>query len=557
MNNSEKIFIGAAWPYANGPLHLGHVASLLPADILARYHRLKDDEVLFVSGSDCHGTPISMKAQQKEIEPKQLAEKYDQKFRSNLIEKLGFSYDVYSKTTESQHKEVVQEIFLKLLDEELLYEKTQELPYCENCDKFLPDRYVEGECPHCDFEEARGDQCDDCGSLLDADELINPRCKFCGETPQWKESTHFFLKLSALEDELKDWVESHEEWRTNAYQYTLNMLEDGLEDRAVTRDIDWGIDIPVDGYEGKKIYVWFEAVSGYLSASKRRSNWKDFWKEDAFHYYVHGKDNIAFHTVIWPTILTGLNQADSKQLSLPDQIVSSEYLNLEGKQLSTSRNWAIWLDDFLQKYNPDSLRYYLTINGPETADANFTWESYQARNNKELVAKYGNFVHRTLNLIESNYNGEVPEADELAQKDKELLDNTEQKYERVGNLIEQTKFRKALKEVFELAEQANQYIDQQAPWDKINEKPERAKTILHICVQLILNLRILTQPFLPFAAQEIKKWSSAPLKNKWKLQEVSQDLTFTEVEPLFESIDDETVEKELKELKEKSEEVKE
>lgn len=514
MTTKKNIFIGAAWPYANYSLHLGHVAALLPADILARYYRLKGDNVLFVSGSDCHGTPITVEAEKQKIEPKIIAQKYDKEFRRDLIKRLGFSYDLYSKTTSSGHAKIVQEIFLHLLQKKLIYKKIQELPFCIKCKKFLPDRYIEGTCPKCNFENARGDQCDNCGALLDARELINPICKVCKQKPEWRKSEHFFLKLSKFERKLTSWIKPQKHWRNNAYNFSLNLLKSGLQDRAITRDINWGIKIPVKNFENKRIYVWFEAVCGYLSASKEfTKQWQNFWQKPAMHYYIHGKDNIIFHSIIWPAILLGLGK-----LNLPDYIVSSEYLNFKGKQFSKSRNWAVWLPDFLDKYNPDSLRYYLTINGPENADTNFTWKNFYLKNNSELVGNYGNFVHRVLNFKCS-----------FKPTDQKIINK--QTFAKIGKLIEQTECKKALKSIFNLIKKSNQFIDQQAPW----KNPETAPETLGACLEIILNLQILLSVFLPFSSEQLRKTLNLP-KAKWQFQKLPKNLKITKPELLFEKI---------------------
>jgi methionyl-tRNA synthetase len=551
MTSKRNIFIGAAWPYANGPLHLGHAAALLPADILARYHRLKGDNVLLVSGSDCHGTPILIEALEQGVSPKEIAEKYDKEFRRDLIEKLGFSYDFYSKTTSPEHVKVVQEIFLNLLGKKLIYEKVQELPFCKQCNHFLPDRYTEGKCPECDFENARGDQCDNCGSLLNPEDLLNPRCKICGQIPEWRNSKHLFFKLSEFENKLRDWIEPQTHWRPGAYQFTLNILESGLKDRPITRDIEWGVEIPLKGYENKRIYVWFDAVCGYFSATKewagnvgKKEKWQEFWEEKCYHYYAHGKDNIVFHTIIWPAILMGLGG-----LNLPDHIVSSEFMNLEGKQFSTSRNWAVWIPDFLSKYDVDSLRYYLIVNGPETADASFTWENYRLRNNSELVGNYGNFIHRVLGFVYKRFNGQVPEARSLDAEDKGFLASCRQAFEEVSRAIEECKFRNALRLVFGLAEHGNKYIDTKAPWTKIQTNEDAAKTTLNVCTQVILNLRILASPFLPFSSKRLSDlFNLYADQDKWEFCEIPKGLTFKEPVPLYQRLDKAVIDSEVEKL---------
>lgn len=502
----RKILVAAAWPYANDSLHLGHAAALIGSDVLARYFRLNKDEVLFVSGSDCHGTPITVTASQQGVKPSTIADKYHNEFVKTLIDGLGFSYDIYSKTTTENHRKVVQEIFQKLYQKGYIYPKTEELPYCENCKKFLPDRYIEGECPICHFDSARGDQCDDCGNLMDTIKLINPKCKICGNIPKWKQSEHFFLKLSALQDKLKDWVSTSKGWRINAKKFTANLLDQGLHDRAITRDIEWGIPIPIKGYESKRIYVWFEAVCGYLSASKewsvsigKKDKWKEFWKNDkAVHFYVHGKDNIPFHTIFWPAVLLSL-----EDLHLPDRILSSEYLTLEKKQFSKSRQWAVWLPDFLEEFDSEALRYYLIANGPETSDADFSWDNFQTLTNSELIGNFGNFVYRVLSFIKNNFPEGVQIQETIDNKATEFLDLAQGAFSSAGSAIEAGRFREGLRHVLEVAEHGNRYINDASPWSTIKENRSKAGNDLAVAGQVIKCLAILIEPFLPRSSERI------------------------------------------------------
>jgi len=380
---TEKIFIGVAWPYANGPLHLGQIAgAYLPPDIFARYHRMKGNEVLMVSGSDQHGTPITIRAEQEKKKPAEIAEHFHNKFLKSW-QNLGITFDLFTTTGTENHAQVAQDIFLKLLENGYIYKDTVSQPYCDKCRRYLPDRYVEGECPFCNYEGARGDQCDNCGKPLNATELIKPRCRICGGDPQFKDSEHFYLKLSAFEDRLKKWVKAKKHWRPNVINFTMRYLKEGLRDRAITRDIDWGVPLPVEGYPGKRLYVWFEAVICYLSASKEwalksgdADKWKEFWQQESRSYYFIGKDNIPFHTIIWPAMLLGYGN-----LNLPYDVPSNEYLTIEGRKLSSSRNWAVWLDDFLSRYEADPLRYLFSVNMPQTGDTDFSWREFVRRNN--------------------------------------------------------------------------------------------------------------------------------------------------------------------------------
>jgi len=380
---SERILIAVAWPYANGSLHLGQIAgAYLPADIFARYHRLRGNQVLMVSGSDQHGTPITVRAEQEGRPPKEVADHYHKEFLDSW-QRFGITFDLFTTTDTPNHRKVSQDLFLTLRDKGYIYKDTMTLLYCPTCKRFLPDRYVEGTCPHCSFEGTRGDQCDNCGKPLNPVELIEPYCLICSSVPEVRESEHFFLRLSAFNDQLLEWVRKQAHWRQNVLNFTISFLTEGLKDRAITRDIEWGVPVPVPGFESKRIYVWFEAVIGYLSASKEwaerngdEERWSEFWQGDAKSYYFIGKDNIPFHTIIWPAMLMGCDG-----LNLPYDVPANEFLTLEGRQLSTSRNWAIWLPDYLERYDPDPLRYFLSVSMPEGGDTDFSWREFVRRNN--------------------------------------------------------------------------------------------------------------------------------------------------------------------------------
>lgn len=504
----KNILIAAAWPYANGSLHLGHVAGLLGADILARYFRLNGDDVLYVSGSDCHGTPIAVEAEKQGVPASEIANKYHEEFKKTLIDGLSFSYDNYTKTTTENHKKVVQDLFLKLYKKGYIYTKTEKLAYCSNCERFLPDRYIEGVCPKCDFNNARGDQCDNCGNLLNPIDLKKPRCKICGGEPEWRDSEHFFLKFSPFADELKKRAEKlGDSWRVNAKNFTIQLLEQGFNDRAITRDTDWGIEIPLSGFETKRIYVWFEAVCGYLSASIEHAEninepdkWKEFWQnKKAVHYYVHGKDNIPFHTIIWPAILLGAGD-----LHLPDIIVSSEYLTLEHKQFSKSRHWMISLPDFLANFDADTLRYYLVVSGPENSDADFSWSDYASKVNNEMIGNFGNLVNRVLSQVKNNFPDKLVKPRNFEREDKEILKSAEAAFKTVGQAISEAHFRDGLKEIFKLVDAANKYLNDAAPWKKIKENREDAARSLFVGTQVIKCLAVLIEPYLPTSAKKIQ-----------------------------------------------------
>jgi methionyl-tRNA synthetase len=500
-----RFLVGVAWPYANGAIHIGHVAgSLLPPDIFARYHRMNGDEVLMVSGSDQHGTPITVTAEKKGVSPQDIANRFH-KINSKAIEDLGISFDLFFETSHENHKKVVHDVFLTLLKNGHIYKKTMMSPYCKNCNKFLPDRYVEGECPHCGYGNARGDQCDECGKTLDPEELVEPFCKFCSSPPEMKETEHFFLKLSGFQKALEEYVSDKEHWRHNTKNFTKNWLETGLRDRAITRDITWGVPIPQEGYDDKRIYVWFEAVIGYLSTSKEwarrtgdENRWKDFWQDESCrHYYFLGKDNIPFHTIIWPAILMGYGG-----LNLPYDVPANEYLRWGGEQFSKSRGISIAVPDILKKYEPDLVRYYLSINMPEQRDADYTVADFVRRNNDELVSTLGNFIHRVLSFTHKNY-GDVPEFSEPSDLDKDALEKIEAQVAEVAQHIEQCQFKKAIKSVMELAHFGNRYFDASAPWALLKQDKEKCGSVLHVCLRMVKALGITMHPFLPYSAQKL------------------------------------------------------
>ncbi|WP_442599579.1 methionine--tRNA ligase [Neobacillus sp. D3-1R] len=535
-----NIFIGGAWPYANGSLHLGHIASLLPGDILARYYRTKGENVLYVSGSDCNGTPITIKAKQEGFSIKEIADHYHQEF-TDCFKKLGFSYDCYSRTDESQHHQIVQEIFLTLQQNGHIYKKEVEQTFCETCDQFLPDRYVEGVCPHCG-NQARGDQCDFCSAILDPIDLLEKTCKLCGNSPTIKQTEHFYFALSSFQKELEEYVEqakNQHSWRENALQLTKRYLKEGLKDRAATRDLPIGVSVPIKGYEKKKIYVWIEAVSGYYSASKKwaketgKDN-SDFWNEQSRSYYVHGKDNIPFHSIIWPAILMGIGSK-----ALPTHIVSNEYLTVEKKKLSTSRNWAVWVPEFLDKYHPDSIRYFLTINAPENRDTDFSWREFIYRHNSELLGAYGNLVNRTFKFIEKYYNNTIP----TGIIEKEIESDIQLLYKKIGNCIENAEFKEALSEIFTSIRKANKFFDEEQPWKKIVEDKPYCDHTISNCVYLIANLTQLLSPFLPFSTKEVKEMMGVEKWNWKPINRCSNKLTI--IRPLFERIDLKIIDEEL------------
>jgi methionyl-tRNA synthetase len=515
---SEYIHVSVAWPYANGDLHVGHLAgAYLPADIFARYHRLKGNKVLMVSGSDTHGTPISIQADALGITPLEVVERYHERFVQTQ-QKIGISYDLFTHTDTENHHKIAQDFFTLLLERGYLYKEAQELMYSEREGRFLPDRYVEGECYICGYDSARGDQCDNCGNLLDATKLINPRSR---NKPDDKltvrTSEHYFFDLPKFSEQLLDYISQHEShWRANAVNFTRSFINEGLRGRAVTRDIDWGVAVPLDGWDDKKLYVWFDAVMGYFTASVEWAKhiagdpdaWKQWWyNPDAKIYNFLGKDNVPFHTIIWPAELLGVsgvyNDGDDTPISLPYDVPANEFMNIEGKQFSKSRNWAIWLPDILERYQPDAVRYYIAATMPETKDSDFAWDGFLNRTNSELVAAWGNLVNRMLGFAYKRFDGVVPTYDDLTDADKAILAKVEAGFDDVGNLIEAVKLREALSTAMQLVRDTNGYLDRREPWKTFKTDDADAARSVYTVLQAITNLNTLLSPWLPFSAQQV------------------------------------------------------
>ena len=517
---NEYILVAVAWPYANGYAHLGHIAgAYLPADIFARYQRARGNHVLMVSGSDAHGTPVTFEADREGISPRQLFTRYHEAF-VHSFRTLGLSFDLFTHTDTENHRRVSQDIFLKLLAEELIFKKAGPQLYCEDDRRFLPDRYVFGKCPVCGFPNARGDQCQNCDSVLDALELGDPQCKLArpGDPPHRvvvRESEHFYLDLPAEAGPLLDWFERQSaSWRSNVSRFAHNYVAGGLQARAITRDIDWGVPVPVEGRQDKRLYVWFEAVIGYLSASIEWSHnngqpeaWKQWWySPDARSYYFIGKDNIPFHAIIWPAMLLGaksLYDDDGRRLNLPFDIPSNEFMNLEGRKFSKGEHWAVWLPDALERYDADPIRYYLTAIAPETRDSNWDWSDFLRRNNDELVGTWGNLPNRVLTFAYRNFEQQVPAAGELDDTDRAILARVEGAFGPVGDLIGQTKFREALAETMAVARDANRYLNDRAPWKEIKSDRARAGTTLYVALRVVDSLKWLFYPFLPATSQAL------------------------------------------------------
>jgi methionyl-tRNA synthetase len=512
---AEKVLVCVAWPYANGPLHLGHIAgAYLPADIFARYHRLKGNQVLMVSGSDSHGTPITVQADREGVSPRELFERYHRIFLETW-QKYGISFDLFTHTDTENHHQVSQDMFLRLLENGYLFRQTQRQFYSEVSRRFLPDRYIEGTCPICGYERARGDQCERCGTLLEATQLIHPRSRIDGSTPVLRETEHYFLNLPAFTEPLLNYLRDKGYWRPNVLTFTLNYIRQGLQPRPITRDLDWGIPVPLEGFDGKVLYVWFEAVIGYLSATIEWATlrgcpeaWKDWWYEpSAKIVYFIGKDNIPFHTIIWPAQLIGtgrLYEEDpSRRFTLPYDVPANEFLNLEGDKFSTSRNWAVWALDAASRYAVDALRYYLTAIMPETQDSEFRWIDFIRHNNEELLSIWGNLVHRVLTFAARHFDGEVPMPGRMEPRDAEVLARVDVSFETVGRLIEGCRFRQALETVMGLAAEVNRYLNEREPWKEIREDRTRAATTIYVAMRAIDSLKIMFAPFLPFSSQRI------------------------------------------------------
>lgn len=555
---TDRILVCAAWPYANGSIHVGQIAGCyLPADIFVRYHRMRGSEVIMVSGADAHGTPTTIRAEQEGRTPQEITARYQSEFL-DCWEKLGISFDLFTTTETANHAAVVQDIFLKLLEAGHLEKKTVSQAYCPACERFRPDRYVLGTCPHCQSSKARGDQCEACGKPLDSVDLVEPRCRTCGNTVEFRDSEQFFFKLPAFSDRLLEWVEKQEHWRKNVRNFTRSFLKEGLIDRAITRDIDWGVPVPLPGYEGKCIYVWFEAVIGYLSATKewaektgQPEKWRDFWQDPKTRsYYFLGKDNIVFHTILWPSILMGY-----QGLNLPYDVPANEFLNIDGRKLSTSSNWAIWMPDYLARFDPDPMRYVVAANMPETSDSAFSWHEFVRRNNDELVATYGNLVHRVLTFTYRNFDGKVPAAGETDASAEKLLALMEKTFSQMDELLGHCSFKAALERAMALAHEANRYLDAQAPWKTIKQDRDVAGAALYTVIQVIAGLRTLLSPFLPFTSEKLHQYlgfEGTVAESGWKLTVPLPGQALREPAALFTKLDDKVSEEETARLGEPS-----
>lgn len=551
MSQFKRTLITSALPYANGPVHIGHLAGVyVPADIYARYLRLKNEDVLFIGGSDEHGVPITLKAKNEGITPQDVVDKYHAIIKDSFA-RFGISFDVYSRTSAPVHHETASEFFKKLYDSGKFIEQTSEQYYDEENKQFLADRYIVGTCPKCGFEKAYGDQCESCGTSLSPTELISPKSMISGNTPVLKETKHWYLPLDQYEDWLKEWIlEGHKEWKTNVYGQCKSWIDSGLQPRAVTRDLDWGVPVPVEGAEGKVLYVWFDAPIGYISATKELTpDWEKYWKDkDCKMVHFIGKDNIVFHCIIFPAML----KAEGSYI-LPENVPANEFLNLEGDKISTSRNWAVWLHEYLAEFpgKEDVLKYALTANAPETKDNDFTWKDFQARNNNELVAVLGNFVNRALVLTQKYYNGVVPALGELNDVDRAALTEIGKLKAEVEKSIDSYRFREALKYAMDLARLGNKYLADEEPWKVVKTDAERVKTVMNICLQITANLTIMFEPFLPFSMDKLRGFINLG-KLDWselgRTDLLAAGHQTNQPQLLFEKIEDETIDFQIQKL---------
>jgi methionyl-tRNA synthetase len=591
---SDFILVAVAWPYANSQIHVGNITgSYLPADIFTRYHRLVGNRVVMVSGSDAHGTPVAVRADAEKTTPLTVYQRYHATFLE-LFQKLGLSYDLFTSTHTENHFKVSQAIFLALYKNGYLYTERQQQWFAPSQNRFLPDRYVEGTCYICGYGNARGDQCDSCGNLLDATQLIDPHSKIDGTRPELRETEHFYLNLGALEPVIVEFLRQREKyWRPNVLRQSLGqILAEGLHGRAITRDLDWGIPVPVDGWDGKCLYVWFEAVIGYLSATiewaavnGQPEHWKNWWyNPDARTFYFIGKDNIPFHAVIWPAQLWGAGEwfgklfdgEEGTHLTLPFDVPANEFMNLEGQKISGSRNWAVWGLDFLSRYDPDPLRYYLTANMPEAKDTDWDWSDFVRRNNDELVATWGNLANRVLSFAHRNWEGHVPQPGELRPEDQQILAEVEAGFHTVGNHLEAVHLRAALGEALRLAGEANKYLDYVAPWFSIKTNRLAAATSIYTGLRVIDSLKTLFAPFLPFTSERLHRYLGyqqplfgeqytesqtdklgehrilryRPIKDEsqWQPSRLAPGQSLVEPAPLFRKLDPSVAEEERKRL---------
>jgi methionyl-tRNA synthetase len=551
--NIKRYTVTAALPYANGPLHIGHLAGCyIPADIYVRYLRSKGEDVKFICGSDEHGVPITIKAKKEGISPQQVVDKYH-KIMGDSFKEFGISFDIYSRTSAPIHHETASEFFKTLYDKGVFKEEVTEQYFDEKANQFLADRYIVGTCPKCGNENAYGDQCERCGSTLNATDLINPKSTLSGEKPVLKKTKNWFLPLDEMQPKIEAFIDSHKEWKTNVFGQCKSWLNAGLQPRAMTRDLDWGVKVPVEGANGKVLYVWFDAPIGYISATKdlfKNKDWEPYWK-DKETKLVHfiGKDNIVFHCIIFPAML----MAEGSYI-LPENVPANEFLNLEGDKISTSRNWAVWLNEYLLEFKDkqDVLRYCLCANAPEAKDNDFTWKDFQAKNNNELVAILGNFIHRSMVLTHKFYNGKVPAIAEYSTIDEQIINEICSYPAKIAISIEHYRFREALSELMNLARLGNKYLADNAPWNLVKTDEDRVRTVMHLSLQIVANLSVLMEPFLPFTAHKLRKMLNLTKELKWKdantITILQPDHQVNEPQLPFDKIEDEAVTQQINKL---------
>lgn len=557
---AEKILVTAALPYANGPLHVGHLAgAYMPADVYVRYQRLKGSDVIFICGSDEHGVPITIRADHEQVAPQAIVDRYHFMMKESF-RRLGIQFDNYSRTSLPLHYRISQGIFLKLNEKGYVKEQEVRQYYCATCQRFLPDRYIEGECPHCHHVNARGDQCENCGRWLEPEQLIAPKCKVCGSPPEMRTTKHWYFRLSLFQERLQQWQAAKPHWKSNVREFCTGWFSEGLTDRPITRDIDWGIPVPLPDAEGKVLYVWFDAPIGYISSTVewsqnqgRPDRWRDYWCDPQTRL-IHfiGKDNIVFHAIVWPAVLMAHGE-----FILPDNIPANEFLNIEGEKLSTSRNWAVWVDDYLELFPPDPLRYYLAANAPENKDSDFAWKDFQARNNGELADILGNLVNRSLTFIEKHFEAKVPHAPELASADQEVLAAIGASAVNIGALLDDFQVRRAVGELMNLARIGNKYFNDSAPWTTLKQDRARCAATLNTTIQLELALAVLMDPFMPFSAGKLWQMLNAPgLHHDQRWQDLptlrlpsGHPLGVREI--LFRKIEDEVIEAQVAKLHQK------
>lgn len=558
---AQKILVTAALPYANAKLHLGHLRSTyIPADIYARFLRLRGYDALYVCATDEHGTPIAVGAEKEGITPKQIADKYRESIREDL-KNVGCSFDVFARTTSQLHYELTQRFFERLLENGYIYEAEHEQLFCPKCKRFLPDRYVEGTCPYCGTEGARGDACEGCGRYLKPTELEKPYCVMCGATPEVRKTRHCFFKLSAFQEFLREWIEKNKELPANVKNYALQWLHEGLRDWCVTRDLRWGVPVPVEREKEKVIYVWFDAPIGYISSTKEWAKasgkleaWKEYWqKEGSKIVHFIGKDIIYHHSLFWPAMLKAHGD-----YNLPFTVIAGEYLTLEGKKMSKSRGWIVGVEDYLKSFDPDPLRYYLTAVAPLYKDADFSWEEYARKNNDELADILGNFVHRSLTFTYSFFNKRVPKPGKLDKEDREMLEAIKETHQKVGIYLEQHEFHNAIRAIIKLSTLGNRYLNKKQPWKTVRTKPEKAATPLYIADQIVKALAILLEPFLPHTAEKIWRYLNLPgtvHQQKWKdaMRELPASHEIAEPKPLFRKLEPKTIALKRKTLREELE----